>query len=143
MPVNCAGMTKAGNRFDRPALAGEPFCPMQSPNATDVRREATRRGGKVRSNQARAHKQLPAALTPDERNAWRSVAFKRVLTGKLVPKVGAALAARVRTMTTIREATELEQRLAELEAHASLTDYRWSAIRAEAEVIRRRWVAAS
>lgn len=127
MPVKCSGITKAGNRCNRPALTGEPFCLMHSPAAAEVRREASRRGGKARSHQARARKQLPEALPPDELNAWLSVAFLQVLDGRLEPKVATALATLARTMLTIREASELEERLRELEVRAGLADGRWSA----------------
>jgi hypothetical protein len=92
MAVVCAAITKAGSRCRRPVLPGKAHCLMHDPESAELRREASRKGGRHRSAKARAAKALPEALTPEELTAWLSQAFKSVLVGRMEPKVGTACA---------------------------------------------------
>lgn len=92
MSVKCNAITKAGSRCSRPALAGKHHCLMHDPESVELRREASRKGGRNRSAQARAQKLLPEVLEPGDLAAWLSNLFKTVMLGKVEPKVGTACA---------------------------------------------------
>jgi hypothetical protein len=77
---------------------------MHSPEAAELRREASRKGGRNRSAKARAAAEIPDAMTPEQLGGWLSLAFKRVLTGQLEPRVGTALAAIAKTLLDVETA---------------------------------------
>ena len=127
MPVTCSAITKGGSRCSRPALAGKQHCLMHDPESAELRREASRKGGKARSTKARAAKQIPAAMSADELAGWLSLLFTNVMAGRIEPKIGTACATIARTLHEVKHATELEERLAELEQRAGMADTRWRA----------------
>jgi hypothetical protein len=124
MATKCSAIAKSGNRCTTPVVAGSAFCWMHAPEMAERRREGARKGGKARSSRARAAKLLPEAMTPDELSAWLSLLFKQVVAGKIEPRVGTAAATIARVLIDVREATELETRLTELEARAGLANDR-------------------
>ena len=124
MTAKCQGITKGGSRCGRPVLAGRPFCLMHDPASTDVRREAGRKGGHARSNAARAAKAMPAALTSDELLVTLSRAIDKVEKGELDPGPANAISSLARAMNSIRETTEIERRLSELEQRAGVMNDR-------------------
>jgi len=63
---------------------------------------------------------VDAALTPREIEGYISMALRAVLAGKIEPGVGNAVANLARAAVAVREATELEARLAELELRAGI-----------------------
>ena len=74
-----------------------------------------RKGG--RANSASAKKALPAdPMTTEELHAWLGVVFKGVIAGKIEPGVATASATVARTMAELLRATELEERITNLEA---------------------------
>ena len=90
--------------------------------------EARRKGGQAKSNRARARKQLAAtALTPAELEGVLGLTITQVLSGAKPPGVGSAIAALARASIAIREAGEIEERLAALEAANDMTDMKWKA----------------
>ena len=115
MAVTCSGITKAGSRCTRPALSGQPFCLMHSPDAADLRREASRKGGRNRSATARARAMLPEAMDAAEVASWLSLALKQTLAGKLDVKIGVAVATIGRAILEARQAAELDELSAEVE----------------------------
>jgi len=73
------------------------------------RAEWSAKGGKHRSNQSRAKKQLPAEpLSAAELHSWLGVVFRRLLTGQTEPGVATAMA-------ELAKASDLEERMAEIE----------------------------
>jgi len=83
--------------------------------------EGRRRGGKARSNAARAKKQAPLnVLTPIELQAVLSSSIARVLGGQIEPGVANSVAGLARALVAVREATTLEERIAELEQRAGV-----------------------
>jgi len=124
MTAKCLAIAKSGNQCRVPALTGKQHCLMHDPSSVEARREAGRKGGKARGNQARAAKLLPLAMAPEELGGWLSLLFKQVMTGRIEPKIATAAAAVARVMMDVRAATELEQRLTELEQRAGVTDQR-------------------
>ncbi len=82
--------------------------------------EARRKGSKAKSNRARARKQLTStAMTPAELEGVIGLTITQVLAGAKAPGIGNAGAALARASIAIREATELEERLAALEAQTA------------------------
>ena len=127
MAAKCSGITRSGSRCDRPVLADRPFCLMHDPAAAETRREAARKGGRARSNQARARAATQEAMDAAELGGWLTVLFKGVMTGRVEPRVGTAAATIARTLMEVRTATELETRIAGLEERAGIEDTRRSA----------------
>jgi hypothetical protein len=81
-----------------------------------------RKGGQERSNQARARRQYEAGgLTPNEVQGLLGSAMTDVVGGRLTPGAAQALAALARAAMTVREVSELEQRIGDLEQRAGIT----------------------
>jgi hypothetical protein len=127
MAVTCSAIAKSGSRCRRPALAGKQHCLMHDPESAQLRLEASRKGGRARSNAARAAKALPPAMTSDDLLVTLSEAIRKVDRGELEPGPANAISSLARAMNSIRETTEIERRLAELEQRAGVTDTRWRA----------------
>ena len=125
MGVKCQGITRGGDRCSRPALTGKQHCLMHDPGSTELRREASRKGGQNRSAKVRAAKLVPEALSADELVGWLSMLFTSVMSGKIEPKIGTACATLARTLMDIHAVSDLEARLAELEAVATTASDRW------------------
>jgi hypothetical protein len=70
---------------------------------------------------------MPPAMTADDLAGWLSLLFKQVIAGDAEPRVAQAAATIARVLLEARAAGELEHRLADLEARASMSDQRWSA----------------
>ncbi len=93
---------------------------MHSPDHAEVRRDAARKGGRNRSAQARAKAAIPEAMDAAELGGWLSLLFRSVVGGKVEPKVGTAAATIARALLEVKATTEIERRLAELEAAAGI-----------------------
>jgi hypothetical protein len=120
MPSQCLGKTKRGAPCSAQVWR-DGLCRWHHPALEAQRAEERRRGGAARSNKARARKQLPAEiLSDDELLAWLGVAFKAVLAGKMLPGVGNAAATIAKAMVAVKQASELEDRLAAIEAKVGL-----------------------
>lgn len=104
MAVKCSAITRGGSRCNSPVLPDQAFCWVHSPDAAEARREASRKGGHARSNKARAAKLVPEEMTPDELAGWLSWLFKRVLMGKMEPKLATAAATVARTLLEVQTA---------------------------------------
>ncbi len=124
MAVKCSAIARSGSRCNSPVLPGSDFCFVHDPAAADRRREASKKGGFARSNKARAAKLLPEAMAPEELAGWLSLLFTQVVDGRTEPRIGTAAATIARVMIDVRQATELEARLSELEARAGIVNDR-------------------
>ncbi len=127
MAVTCAAIAKSGSRCRRPVLAGRKHCLMHDPESSDLRLAASRKGGYARSNAARAAKAMPAALSTQDLLVTLSRAIKSVEEGAMEPGPANAISSLARTMNAIRETSELEARLLELEVRAGIGPDRRSA----------------
>jgi hypothetical protein len=79
--------------------------------------EARRKGGKAKSNRARARKQLVStAMSPAELEGVIGLTITQVLAGKISPGIGNAVASLARASVAIRETVDLEIRVTNLEA---------------------------
>jgi len=120
MVAKCSATNKGGGPCSAAAWR-DGQCRWHHPDLEAERTEGRRRGGEHRSNRARAKKgMVDAALTPREIEGYISMALRAVLAGKIEPGVGNAVANLARAAVAVREATELEARLAELEARAGV-----------------------
>jgi hypothetical protein len=125
MADRCQATAASGNPCSAKPRPGRPFCLWHDPEAEQLRREISRKGGEARSNAARIKKALPdQALTPIELMGVMSQALRDVLRGALDPGRANAAAALGRTLVSIREATETADRLAALEQAAGLGERR-------------------
>ncbi len=84
-----------------------------------------RKGGEGKSNRARATKELPVnVLTPLQLQGVLSATIAKVLGGQIECGVANSVAGLARALVAVREATEVEARLAELEERAGVADRR-------------------
>ena len=115
MVERCMATNAAGAPCGAQALR-DGFCAWHDPQRQGEMTEARRRGGQARSNRARARKQLTAAaMSPAELEGVIGLTITQVLGGTTPPGVGQAIAALARASVAIREATELEERMADVE----------------------------
>jgi hypothetical protein len=116
MQQTCSGTTNAGQACKAKALPGSAFCIAHDPAKAAQMAEWRRKGGRAKSNQARAKKALPAEpLSTVELHSYLGLVFRGVISGKLAPNVGTSSAAIARTMLELVRAIDLESRIAELE----------------------------
>jgi hypothetical protein len=124
MPNLCRAIAKSGSRCKNPVLVGKQHCLFHDPDAGELRLLGSRTGGRNRGNKARAAKVLPPAFTSQELLAVLSDGIRKVANDQLEPGVLNAMANAARAMTSIREMTEVEARLTELERAAGMTNDR-------------------
>jgi hypothetical protein len=118
-PGRCKATAASGSPCSAQPVGADGYCYWHSPELEAERDAARRRGGSARSNASRAKRQMAGAgLTPAEIQGYVALAMKGVLSGKIEPGVGNAVASLARAAVAVREATELEARLAELESLA-------------------------
>lgn len=121
-----AGQCKGVNRDGKPcgaAAHGGDWCPWHDPSRAADRAQWRVEGGKAKANARRARKKVFAAgLELSEVDGALCAALARVLTGRMEPGVGTAAATIARAIVTIRQAGEVEERLAQLEAAAGITE---------------------
>lgn len=116
MQARCIGTNKAGEQCRGKALSDSRYCIAHDPERVVDMAEWRRKGGKAKSNRARAKKQLPdAALSPVELQGLLSVTLKGLLAGRIEPGVANAAASLGRAMVTVRESTSLDERFAAIE----------------------------
>jgi hypothetical protein len=126
MADRCLGTTKDGKPCGAKPLPGSQLCPWHDPAWAERRKEWSVRGGKGKANKARAKKALPVdPMTDAEVLAWLGVVFTRTIAGAMPPGVATAAAAAAKAMVAVRQASEWEARLAELERRAGLADRRF------------------
>lgn len=113
------GKCSATNKDGTPC-SGQHFrdgwCRWHHPEQADQMRAARVKGGLARSNKARARKALPDGLkTMTEIQALLCLTLSGVLTGRIEPGVGNAVANIARAIRDVGGAAEIEARLAALE----------------------------
>ncbi len=124
MAAKCSAIARSGSRCGSPALPDSAYCFVHSPDTAEARREAARKGGHARSNQARARAAIPEAMDAAELGGWLTTLFKGVITGRIEPKIGTAAATIARTMMEVRELVEIEARLVAIEDAAGIGERR-------------------
>ena len=127
MPEKCQATAASGNQCAARPRPGRPFCLWHDPEAEALRREIARKGGASRSNKARARRQFGEPLTLADVQGALSLALRGVLSGRLEPGIGTAVATIARAMTSVATAADFEARLAELERAAGVAEpRRWT-----------------
>jgi hypothetical protein len=125
MVLRCNATNSAGAPCSATPVRPSGWCWFHDPALTAERDAGRRKGGVERSNQSRARKQYAdGALAPIEVQGLIGTTLRAVLVGKVTPGQGQAVAALARAAMTVREASEVEERLAELEARAGLSSER-------------------
>jgi hypothetical protein len=117
MAERCLATARSGKRCSALAVDGQ-HCPWHStaPEWVAKRQGWAAEGGRKRSNRERARRQLPTEpMTTAELHSWLGIAFKRTLVGKMEPNVATALSNVAKTMTELQRASDLEERMRELE----------------------------
>ena len=111
----CSATRKDGQPCQAPTVVGDAsLCFAHSPTTRDARTEARRRGGAGRSSIARLERRRSVRLGTVLSRL--ESALDGVESGKLTPAQGGAIAALSRALVAVYEISELEGRLATLEA---------------------------
>jgi hypothetical protein len=127
MARHCTAQNKSGAACCAQAWK-DGLCRWHHPELEAQRAEERRAGGVARSNRARAKRQMMGeAMLPAEIEGYVAVALRGVMVGSITPGIANAVASLARAAVVVRETTELEQRLAELESRAGIGSERWRA----------------
>lgn len=111
----CTATTRGGTPCRGQAWK-DGLCRVHHPELADERAAYRARGGTARSTAARARKQYETlVLQGADLEGVLGSTLVRVLNGELPPNVGNSVATIARSLVTVREATDIERRLAELE----------------------------
>ena len=114
-PDRCQATANSGKPCSASPRPGRPFCLWHDDAAAAERRAISRKGGEARSNRARARKQYAdGALTPVEVEGLIGDTIHGVISGKLEPGVGNAVANLARAAMAVREAADFEAALADM-----------------------------
>ena len=119
----CTGTNKDGGPCSATPQAGKSRCLWHDPALTEQRKQWSRDAGKAKASSARARKKvLAGGMELQEIDGALCQALTDVLSGELEPGIGTAAATIARTITAVRQAGELEQRITALESRRG-----WSA----------------
>ncbi len=112
MPMRCRATNQAGQPCSAQHWQGG-WCRWHHPDLEAERRAWSVKGGRGKSNKARAAKGMAGqALSPSELEGYVAVALKGVLARKLEPGTGNAVASLARAAVAVREATALADEVA-------------------------------
>jgi len=124
-PDRCQATAASGKPCSASPRPGRPFCLWHDDEAVAERQAISRKGGAARSNSVRARRKFASsALGSDQVLGLLSVALRDVIDGKLEPGIANAAANLGRAIVAVREATEVEARIAALEVAAGIGDGR-------------------
>lgn len=119
MPEGCRGTNRDGSPCSARALPGEPWCVWHHPDRSDQRDQWNRAGGRARSNQARARKQLPADFNATDLRATLAATIGQALSGAVAPGVATSVASLARAWLAANEQADLVERIEALEDAAA------------------------
>jgi len=113
MVERCQGKTKEGKPCSATPRPGSTWCPWHDPSLAAERSRWSAKGGAMRSNYARAKKNIPAEpLSNAEVHAYMSLAFRRTLAGKMEPGILNALSQAGRAIADLSKVVDFEEQLA-------------------------------
>lgn len=119
--TRCHATNHSGDPCSAAPLPGQGWCVWHHPDRAEARREMSRKGGLAKRNTVRAKKRYAeGGLDPDQSQGIIGATIVGVLSERIPPNVGNAIAALARTSVAIREAVETEERLAALERRAGI-----------------------
>ncbi len=128
MDTRCKAITTAGAPCSATPRPGRDWCRWHDPDLAATRRAERIAGGEAKSNKRRARRMLlDARMEPRAVEGLLCRGMVQVATGKMTPGQLSALAAGARAYVAIREAGEVEERLAAIEeslAQSAPTDIR-------------------
>jgi hypothetical protein len=111
----CSAETREGKPCSARPRPGSDRCPWHDADLSDRRREWSAKGGKSRSHQARARKQLAGDIHDmSDVKVRLMVALSSVEAGKLDPGPANAMANLARAIATVAGVADFEGQLAEL-----------------------------
>jgi|GEM_PF-1042721 len=120
MDAQCIALTRGGQPCSAGPVRPSGYCYWHDPALLEQRLTDRQRGGAARSNVARARKQIAdAVLTPGDIQGLLGATLRGVIAGRTEPGIGNAAANLARALVAVREATDVETRLAALEAQAA------------------------
>lgn len=123
MANRCIALNREGDPCSAVPRPGRAWCQWHDPDLAEERRRWQLEGGRNKANSARAKKRiLSGALDLQEIDGALCGALTDVLAGDLEPGIATAAASLARTITAVRQVTDLEKRLEALEARRG-----WSA----------------
>src|SRR5438067_945181 len=111
----CSGIRADGARCTAPARPGEPWCLGHSPDLAERRAEGRRRGGRNRSNLARAARAATASPQVAALLAKLETALDDTLSGDLPAASASAAASLARSIIAVLESADADARLEQLE----------------------------
>jgi hypothetical protein len=115
MADRCLGVTKDGNPCGAKPLPGSDRCPWHDPTWAERRQEWSKKGGRGRSNEARARKKLAGDVRDmSDVKARLMVALAKVEEGDLEPGPANAMANLARAIATVAGVADFELQLADL-----------------------------
>ena len=120
---------RATNQAGQPCAAAvwqDGWCRWHSPALEHERREWSRRGGRGKSNKARA-KKASAGMEMSDVQALLAIVLKGTISGRFTPGQASACTAVARALVTIHENVEIEARLEALERAAGTPPKGWTA----------------
>lgn len=119
MVTRCLAKNSTGKPCSAYVRPGETWCRWHDPEREAERKQWRVKGGKNKSNIARLRKLWSEEhLEPAEVTGLLSAALIAAYEGALEPGVLSAIASAARALVAVHEATEVEARLAALEAAA-------------------------
>lgn len=128
MAERCVGTNKSGEPCAAKPLPGSNRCPWHDPAWEERRKAWSVRGGKGKSNEARARKQLPAGvLSNDQLRGVLGLTIAKVLNGAVEPGVGSSVASLARAYVMVTEAGAVETLQAQVDELRVLIDRRGTA----------------
>jgi hypothetical protein len=115
MPDRCRGTTKDGKPCGAKPLPGSELCPWHDPAWEGRRQEWSKKGGRGKSNEARARKRLAGDVRDrTDVKARLMLALAKVEEGNLEPGSANAMANLARAIATVAGVADFEGQLAEL-----------------------------
>jgi len=123
--TQCVATKRNGDPCRGIPLAGKPHCFAHDDDLAGQRKQWAKDAGHAKSNAIRLKKRLgtgASTLTLPEVDALLCLALKGVLAGEIEPGMATAAATVAKAITTIRTASEMDERLAALERQAGLTN---------------------
>jgi hypothetical protein len=118
MVDRCTATNKDGSPCSAQAVRGT-LCRWHDPALAAERAAWRAKGGANKSNKARARK-AAEGVSPPELQGLLSLVLRGVIAGRFTPGQATAAAALARAIVSVREATVIEERLAELEKAAGV-----------------------
>lgn len=116
MAGQCPGFNRDGSPCSAIPLPGRQWCHWHDPERVDLRKQASAKGGRNSSREARAKRLIARGFdTLGDVNDVLKIALLDVQRGKLDPKVALAMAALAGRIKDLSVGAELEERIAELQ----------------------------